>query len=209
MLTLVSFPRSGRNWLCLLLDVYNGAPVFNNRINNPNNPDQGSNFLGTYNHDHKSNKKINGRILYLYRNPIDVIYSMLNANTIWVKEDKKLKTEEDRIINWTKRWKNHMYKWYFNTPLHCLDKLIINYSQLIGSPINTLTEICKFIGLPIYPFRFQAALNAVTKSFVKEVCLESNAIKEYTKKDKEQFIGSYSGLIWSVISDKKIEGLFI
>ncbi|OYT16008.1 MAG: hypothetical protein B7C24_10195, partial [Bacteroidetes bacterium 4572_77] len=144
-ITLVSFPRSGRNWVCTLLDVYNGGPVFNNRLNNPDNPDVGcSNFLGTYNHDHNANRVIDGRVLYIYRDPVDVIFSMLNSNNVYVKKDKRLKTIDERIRVWAKRWRIHKQKWFYN-PTICKDKLTINYDDLVKNPIDTLELICKWI----------------------------------------------------------------
>ena len=140
MVYLVSFPRSGRNWLCLLLDVYNGGPVFNNRLNNPENPDVLMDFKGRYDHDHKANKNIPGRILYLYRNPVDVIFSMLNYMNVWVKQDKLLTNTEQRVVAWSNRWKNHMNKWYYNTPDSCSDKCIISYEDLVTDP-----TVCNFI----------------------------------------------------------------
>ena len=203
-ITLVSFPRSGRNWLCLLLDIYNGGPVFNNRINNPSNPDKdSSNFMGTYNHDHNSNKKISGRVIYLHRNPVDVIFSMINSNTIYVKKDKSLKTELGRVIAWSKRLKNHEVKWYHNTPLYCTDKYIIEYEDLINYNESNLFGLIQFIWKDniVSKLRIKVSTYAITKEFVKEICREDNAIVYYSKKDKNKFITKYKDLIINIINE--------
>jgi hypothetical protein len=200
-ITLVSFPRSGRNWVCTLLDVYNGGPVFNNRLNNPDNPDVGcSNFLGTYNHDHNANKPISGRVLYIYRNPIDVIFSMLNSNNVWVKKDKKLKNQDERIRAWAKRWKNHTRKWRDGVQPDCTDKLVIKYENLATNLVDTLELICKWIWLneTVSKFRCEAAVNAVSKDFVKKICKEDNAIVAFDSKDKKTFRQQYGKIISSL-----------
>lgn len=200
-ITLVSFPRSGRNWLCTLLDIYHGGPVFNNRLNNPENPDLGSsNFIGTYNHDHNANRKIGGRVLYVYRNPVDIIFSMLNSNTIWVKQDKQLKDTDERIRAWTKRWKRHTQKWRDGTPPNCTDKLMIKYEDLVNNPIDTLELICKWIWLneKVSKLRCEAAVDAVSRYFVKRICKEDNAIVIVNNYERDQFKQEYGQLILEI-----------
>jgi len=197
MLTLISFPRSGRNWLCLLLDVYHGGPVFNNRLNNPSHPDS-KDLIGKYIHDHKANKKINGKILYIWRNPVDVIFSMLNQKTIYIKKDRQLHTEQDKVVVWTNRWINHMNKWLVPQyeRIH-----YVKYEQLQLNPIITLAETISFIWPEdtVSVFRCEATVTGVTKSFVDKVCHESNAIVPYTKEDKKMFTTCYSDMILDAI----------
>ena len=69
---LVSFPRCGCHWITMLMELYFNRPFLelvyylHDRID----------YMGLHSHDHGLFIKKKS-IIYLYRNPVDVLYSLL------------------------------------------------------------------------------------------------------------------------------------
>lgn len=129
----ISYPRSGSNWINAVIELY---------FNRPRLRKGPSSFLKDINnrtdfmwfHDHDIFSKVNlphKNIIYLYRNPSDVIYSLLKA-------EKKPLTEDS--IN---RQINLLSKHYKKYLLGNLSKTIIRYEYLKGD--NYYEEFSKFI----------------------------------------------------------------
>jgi hypothetical protein len=89
MPVLISYPRSGSNWLNSIMELYFGRPrlrlgptsfLKNRRVRND--------FMWFHDHDIYSDLKLTHKnILYLYRNPCDVIFSLLMAEHDDVNQD--------------------------------------------------------------------------------------------------------------------------
>jgi len=100
----ISYPRTGSHWLNNSIELYTNRPKW--RRGKSFLPQSNTNYL--YYHDHDMNldllkrKKIN-KILYLYRNPLDVIFS-------YAKADEKI-NDDGWISMKTEEYKNHLDAW--------------------------------------------------------------------------------------------------
>jgi hypothetical protein len=81
MPVLISYPRSGSNWLNSIMELYFDRPRL--RLGPTSflkNREQRNDFMWFHDHDIYSDLKLtHNNILYLYRNPCDVIFSLLMA----------------------------------------------------------------------------------------------------------------------------------
>ena len=70
---LISFPRTGSHWLRMMLEQYSNRPLLIRSFFEHPNKD----YLLLHSHDMQLSEK-RKNVLYLYRKPIDVVYSQLN-----------------------------------------------------------------------------------------------------------------------------------
>lgn len=76
----VSYPRSGSNWVNSLMEVYFGRPRLRQGISFLDKKAAKKAPMWFHDHDYHSSLKLShNNILYLYRNPDDVIFSSLKS----------------------------------------------------------------------------------------------------------------------------------
>lgn len=170
---LISYPRSGSNWFNAVMELYFNRPRLRR---GPSSflPD-GNNrkdYMWFHDHDIFSKLKLNhNNIAYLYRNPSDVIYSLL------VAEKKHINKNSINIqINLlSKHYKKYLLT---NTP-----KTIIRYEYLKGK--NYLKEFYKFIRFFGYKTINEQKLNNHLKIVTKSNLIEKNKNNDYFTKKLE------------------------
>lgn len=76
----ISYPRSGSNWINSVMEIYFNQPRLRRGITFLNSDNAKKPALWFHDHDYFSKLKLtHNNILYLYRNPPDVIYSSLKS----------------------------------------------------------------------------------------------------------------------------------
>jgi hypothetical protein len=129
----VSFPRTGSHWFRILMELYTGYPslVQSWTIDNPNK------FWSYHRHDYNLNEIKNKKnVLYLYRNPVNTIYSQLK----YEKEAISLENV-DFYIN---KYANHLLRWLFdNEDIENL--LVITYESLKGDGVLEMSKVLEFL----------------------------------------------------------------
>ena len=97
---LVSFPRTGSHWLRLLMELYFEKPALVRAFYYKDAMDF------TCYHHHDENLELSGRknVIYLYRNPVDTVYSQL------CYYNQKI-DDEARIQEWSNLYGRLLKKW--------------------------------------------------------------------------------------------------
>ena len=96
---LISFPRTGSHWLRMLAELYFGRPSLVRVFYYPNRQD----YLFLHTHDLDLSVK-SSRVIYLYRAPVDTIYSQLR----YYDESPN---DRARVIYWADLYGRHLDKW--------------------------------------------------------------------------------------------------
>ena len=214
----ISYPRSGAHWINSLMEVYfnrprlrRGRPTFLDR--------RRRDWMWIHDHDSKLKifKKIckkghkYPKILFLYRSPLDVIFSQLNAAQQNYEEFGYLfkeKNFKDKDYAFSKKIvKRELNNWkkYHQTYLTGFKNFkftYINYDSFKDSKKrdNEFKKICEHFNRPFNKKRF----NFLFKKYGK---LDLDKNKKLNKKDylneKKKFIIEYGEMIKQ--STKKVE----
>jgi predicted O-methyltransferase YrrM len=152
---LISFPRTGSHWLRSVMELYFGRPTLTRTFYKHNN----NNYLLLHHHDMDFNV-IRDNVIYLYRDPVDTIYSQIN----YYKEDF---TGDGRVLHWSKEYAKHLSKWLLDENF-TKRKLIIRYEDLKSKPIDTFKLLSDFYGISLDEKRISEALSLVSKKTIRE-----------------------------------------
>ena len=83
----ISYPRSGSHWIASLTQLYFNRP----KLRNAKPIVSGNNYLFFHDHDERSDMELpHNRIIYLYRDPDDVLFSLSKAE-IGVNIEQRIK----------------------------------------------------------------------------------------------------------------------
>ena len=197
---LISFPRTGSHWLRIILEIYTERPLLTRSFL----PHKNRKFLLHHTHDLQLNVK-RKRVIYLYRNPLDVIYSQLLYYG-WEF------TQKDQLVFWTQQYAAHLCWWLINED-YTTAKLIVSYEDLKNSPISSLIKICQFLGIKGEENKLAVTFNKVDHSFVSALTsfdkkvVKSNdmySVKriEFKEKHKELIANIFSETSGLLLSDK-------
>ena len=209
---LVSYPRTGSHWLRLLIEVYTGFYCYPQKFFSDTNPKK---IWGIHIHnrivampDKSEGLQENLRkIIYLYRNPVDTIYSQLKYDKVlepgWssANNNKDLDNKIDILIQ---EYRNHLIKWK-NNAQNCNEYIEISYGELKNDTPNVLKKIINFIA-PNHKCNMehlQKISEKITKEATKKVTpYDPNALNDEIVKSPElyeysrnEFIKKYAGYI--------------
>ncbi|MDY0313776.1 MAG: sulfotransferase domain-containing protein [Bacteroidales bacterium] len=152
----IGFPRSGNHWLNALMEAYFRQPRFNSYLYPFHNyfHDKISDIpMWEGDHDVYSDLTVKGKktIIYLYRDPVDVIYSYYSSEMkrMKFKYGKEIKNFIDLYIGYLKK--------HYNKYFH-MDIVPIKYERL---KTNFISEF----GKVIYEFDLEPDINRMFKVF--------------------------------------------
>jgi len=183
---LVSFPRTGSHWLRMLMELYFERPSLIRVFYYP----ECGNYLVLHTHDMEFDV-VRKRVIYLYRDPVNTIYSQLNyyQENIW---------DEKRIVYWTDLYGRHLNKW-LTVDAVSRDRVLIRYEMLKKDMQLEFGKITSFFDEKLDPIRLQKAAERVTKHEVKKKTTDDkqviNIAPEY-EQQRECFKQQHSRLIW-------------
>jgi hypothetical protein len=119
---LISYPRTGSHWMTTVIELYLNKPYFC-----PGDPRTRVTFLDRnrtdwgFSHEHDENcKTINlksGKVLYLYREPVEVVFSLTmykmyeNVRNDAVYDNPDFHNNTATIFHIAHEYKNHLIKW--------------------------------------------------------------------------------------------------
>ncbi len=184
---LVSFSRTGSHWLRMIMELYFKRPslvrtfYFNNA----------SDF--TCYHTHDIDLKLRrDSVLYLYRNPVETVYSQLcyyNENT----------GDQERRQHWTNLYARHLSKWLVHDDF-TREKTVITYEGMRKNIADEFTKVCKHLREEFDLRQLESALEKVSKGELKKKTAHDrqvvNLSAEY-QKGRTVFIDRYSSQIFS------------
>jgi len=176
---LVSFPRCGSHWIRSLIEIY-----FKNKDKNEFQFRNAKYFKCNHVHDMDLSYKLYD-VIYLYRNPFDVIYSSM----CYYKFDLKNMNKIDGLI---KQYCDNILKWMYNEDF-TKKKTIITYENMLETPHEEFSKICNHFGEVFDKERFDK-IGKVSKEFIKSRTTYDKKIinisENYDSK-KEQFREEY------------------
>ena len=182
---LISFPRTGSHWLRLLMELYFEKPSIVRSFVYPI-----KNGFTCY-HTHDLNLDIKrDNVIYLYRNPVEVIYSQMRYN----KEDINNKKNID---NWSKIYAEHLCKWLIKEGF-TKKKVLISYEGMCSKLQDEFKKICSFFSTDFNEEKFNKVSKLVDKDYVKKMTKHDEQVinrgDDYYRKRLE-FIEKYTDSI--------------
>jgi len=187
-LFLVSFPRTGSHWLRMLIELYVERPLLTRTFFYPTRDD----YLLLHVHDIDLEVE-RSNVLYLYRTPVDTIYSQMAYHGDSFDDS-------DRISHWTDLYGRHLDKWLYKENF-TEKKAILRYEGMKEDLSGEFKKICAHLDRSFDEDRFQPVAQHVTRTLVEEKTRhDENVVKADRERyitERERFRDEKSGLIWS------------
>ena len=174
LMQLVSYPRTGSHWTRMILEEYLGKYCLPTSFYGCNE------HWGFHLHDRVVGAGDEGitsgfeKVIYLYRNPVDVVYSLLMYEG-WGFERRKEIVEE---------YKTHLQRWTVdNSDIESI--IYIKYEDIKTTPILSFKKIIKFLGEEFDEERLTKIYNKSTMKNLAKSIADKNVIH------KNHFVGTY------------------
>jgi len=190
---LVSFPRAGSHWLRMLMELYFERPSLVRAFFYPERRD----YLTLHTHDleldvHRSH------VIYLYRNPVETIYSQLQYH----KEDID---DRDRIAYWSDLYGRHLDKWLHRETFTQI-KTVVRYERLKDHLTAEFSRICAHFGKTLEVERLETAAAQVTRQRAKEKTQHDPQVINVTRiyeERRQRFHAQHGAFVWQVLLDSR------
>lgn len=174
---LVSYPRTGSHWLRMILEKYLKkyclpTSFYNNKE-----------YWGFHLHDRIVGKGDEGitsgfeKVIYLYRNPIDTIYSQLRYENLSFHHHESVSKIADEYYI-------HLHRWLHNNE-DCKQILFIKYEDIKENHQVTLKNVIEFLGYQYNKKKIDIIYKDLTLENAKKKINDSQVI------NKDHFNGSY------------------
>lgn len=197
---LVSFPRTGSHWLRMLMELYFEKPslmrVFYFH--------DATEFTCLHHHD--EDLELMGRwdVIYLYRDPVDTIYSQMK----YYKEDLQ---SRKRLMYWSELYGKHVSKWLFQETF-TKKKTILTYEGLKKDLQAEFRKICEHFGMPFDASRLEQVSGQVSKAAVKKRTKHDKQVMNLSEEyetNRERFRKSHGGTIIEnfIVQDCELKGI--
>jgi len=195
----ISYPRTGSHWINCISEIYfdrprlrEGRTTFLNR----NRKDW------MWFHDHDLGLDIvHGNILYLYRNPVETIYSYTKAEIGTIKENF--------VIRQSKLYNRHLKKYLLNKNA----KVFVFYENFRKNFDNEYKKVSEFFNVPFNIKRLEKAKKIVNKKSLIKISRDKKFISEklISKKyedERKNFVLEYGNTIKEIVITPDLEDFF-
>jgi len=152
---LVSFPRTGSHWLRMIMELYFRRPSLVRIFYYP----EETNYLTLHTHD-KDLSLERENVIYLYRDPVETVYSQLN----YYKEDIN---DHSRIVCWADLYGRHLNKWLC-TEKFTRKKTVLTYEGMKRDMVKEFGKITDHFGEKLDKGKLKKATDRITKEEVKK-----------------------------------------
>lgn len=153
---LISFPRTGSHWLRMIMELYFEKPSLRRIFYFHDATD----FTCYHWHDPDLATQDVASVIYLYRQPVDTVYSQLRYH----KEDA---ADAERVRHWAEVYAQHLRKWLFDETFTTC-KTLVRYEGLRAAPHEEFAKVCAHFGATLDPQRLDQALAQVSKGELKK-----------------------------------------
>lgn len=152
---LVSFPRTGSHWLRMMMEQYFERPSLTRVFYYPARTD----YLTLHTHD--LDLDVTRRsVIYLYRDPIDTVYSQLRYHG-QEPEDRA------RVREWSDLYGRHLAKWLYDEAAAEI-RTVLRYEDLRDQLQEAFARLCAHFGQTLDPDRLRRIGEGVTRSHVSQ-----------------------------------------
>jgi hypothetical protein len=198
---LISFPRTGSHWLRLAMELYFEKPSLVRIFYYKN----ASEFTCYHRHDEDLSIR-RKNVIYLYRHPLDTVYSQLKYYNENIHD-------RQRIKYWTDLFGCHLKKWLVEETFTA-KKTVLTYEGMSKNMEGEFKKICSHFSMALDKEKFQAALAKVSKREVKKKTTHDRQVinlSEAYQVEKREFKKTYSTLIMDGIYsvDKELKRFFL
>lgn len=186
---LVSFPRTGSHWLRMLMELYFGRPSLVRVFYYSKRKD----YLTLHTHDLELDVE-RTNVIYLYRDPVDTIYSQL-----WYhKEDIY---QPKRIAYWGDLYGRHLDKWLHQETFTDL-KTVVRYERLKVDMLREFSKICTHFKIVLDEKRLKITAAMVSKENVKEKTPHDPQVIDLTgdyTEHRQRFRTEHGEFVWQFV----------
>lgn len=153
---LVSFPRTGSHWLRSMMELYFDRPMLVRSFFKTDRDD----YLLLHTHDMNLTERPEN-VIYLYRDPVDTIYSQLRYYQQAVY-DKHL------AIFWAQQYALHLAHWMFESDF-ATRKTVITYEQIQGNTVDVFQRLSQHFNMgTVDSTRLHQIKQSTSKKLLKE-----------------------------------------
>lgn len=188
---LISFPRTGSHWLRMVMELYFQVPALV-RIFYYKDAQE---FTCCHRHD-EDLKLSRQNVIYLYRHPVDTIYSQMN----YYKEDSR---DTARVNYWADLYARHLKKWLLDETF-TVKKTVLSYEGMKKDFDSQFERVCRHLSRPFDPAALHAILPKITKTEVKEKTLHDPQVINTTNDYPDQrstFKAQYTAAIMDILNN--------
>ncbi|AOW19498.1 sulfotransferase domain-containing protein [Urechidicola croceus] len=153
---LISFPRTGSHWLRNVMELYFEKPSLM-RVFFYKNP---TDFTCFHIHDEDLLFNEKRRVIYLYRNPVETIYSQMN----FYDEDLN---DNVRIKYWAVLYGKHLEKWLLKDE-RSIEKVVLSYENLKNNFDLEFRKLSDFLNEPFDVNKLEKAKKNASKDKIKK-----------------------------------------
>lgn len=151
---LVSFDRTGSHWLRMVMELYFQKPslvrIFYYK--------EAGDFTCYHHHDQELTLE-RENVLYLYRHPVETVYSNLQYENADIHDPVQIR-------DWATRYGRHLDKWLIRERF-TRKKTIITYEGMKQDMHREFREVCRHFSISFESHRLDDALATVTREEVK------------------------------------------
>jgi hypothetical protein len=186
---LVSFPRTGSHWLRMLMELYFERPSLVRVFYYPERID----YLTLHTHDLDLDVE-RSHVIYLYRDPVDTVYSQLQYH----QEDVN---DRERIGHWADLYGRQLDKW-LHQETFTKRKTVLRYEGLKRDIIEEFRKVCKHFDTTLDVERIKVAADRVSKERVKEKTRHDPRVMNLTQtyeEQRRQFHAEHGQFGWQVV----------
>lgn len=137
------------------------------------------------------------RVLYIIRDPRDVAVSYYRyaSNNGWKRGDlRRFALDFSRGRVFPGSWQEHVESWTKSDAETNIQLKIIKYEDIIDTPIDTLAEISRFLGIEANPDEIsRAVLQSQSEDMRKKELMGNRAVQD---SGKAYFIGAAKARSW-------------
>ena len=182
---LVSFSRTGSHWLRMIMELYFEKPSLIRAFYFKHAKD----FTCFHTHDMDLQLR-RQNVIYLYRNPVETIYSQLR----YYKEDPD---DAEKRQHWTDLYARHLAKWLVYDDF-TKKKTVLTYEGMRSDMAKEFAKVCHHFGRELDTPRLEHVLKQVSKDELKRKTAHDKQVvnlNEEYQLSRVAFTDKYSGQI--------------
>jgi len=188
---LISFPRTGSHWLRMIMELYFEKPGLRRVFFYPDAKD----FTCYHWHDVDLETRDVKSVIYLYRHPVDTVYSQLRYH----KDDFR---DAERVGYWAEVYARHLSKWLFEESF-TTHKTTISYEGMRSNPAAEFRKVCEHLGQTLDAERLEGALAKVSKEKLKTLTNHDDQVVNLTHEydgERQDFRVTFAPLVLRTVT---------
>ena len=190
---LISFSRTGSHWLRMIMELYFEKPSLVEIFVHKDAKD----FTCFHRHDNNLSFVGCRNVIYLYRDPVDTIYSQ-------IKFDKDDTDNLNLIIFWAESYGKHLSKWLVDEKF-TVKKTTITYEDMKNDMHGTFKKICEHFDEHFDGEKLDNLLKLASKNKLKKITTHTPQVINLSNRyenDREVFRQNYSSMIYDLVFEQ-------